>query len=318
MSIQEDANKLLFLSKDSLEIKKEYELFDFLYAMHFYSDKIVLSDLKEKHLELRANSIEIIEHNCICYPINEVVSYCPSTKSYLMQTIEGTQLKLKRDFKLESKVVGVNLIECVLHELDNGLIKCTDLNSGEEKWRKILNGKIVRIESYNDSVIIDCYDKLGFTIALDIETGKVVWKHLFSYSKIDYDNGVILSGKDRNILEVEVSTGRIKNDLTVNVPIHLGYNPHFTDDDGIYYLTHDHSFGKVRKADGTILWEFDLIDEKGEKRKLSDWLLLGNGNLVLQAIPNHPNGDLTCVFNPKENLQYSKVKDGRRISSDYA
>jgi len=30
-------------------------------------------------------------------------------------------------------------------------------------------------------------------------------------------------------------------------------------------------------------------------------------------MPNHPNGDFTCIFNPEENLEYSKVKDGIRI-----
>ena len=81
---------------------------------------------------------------------------------------------------------------------------------------------------------------------------------------------------------------------------------------GILYTTHQGSFGKVSKTTGTILWEFDLIDPQGPKRKLSDWLLLGNGNLVLQAMPNHPNGDLTCIFNPEENIAFSKIKDGQR------
>lgn len=209
---------------------------------------------------------------------------------------------------------------------ENNWIKCLNPNDGHDLWKIELPWQFVRLESYQGLLILDyhAYENIRtdeahngerdwsnpsrYTIAINGETGDELWRRPFSYSKLDRDRGVILSGNDNNLLEVQVDTGEIISDIEINLPTHLGYNPHFTDDDGIYYLTQDHSFGKASKSDGTILWEFDLFDEKGEKRKLSDWLLLGNGNLVLQAMPNHPNGDLTCIFNPEENMEFSKVK----------
>src|SRR6056297_841576 len=219
---------------------------------------------------------------------------------------------------------------------ENNWIKCIDPNNGDDLWKIEFPWQFVRLELYQGLIILDyhAYENIRtdagykgerdwsnpsrYTIAIDGETGDELWRLPFTYSKLDHDRGVILSGSDNNLLEVQVSTGEIKSDIETSLSTYLGYNPHFADDDGIYYLTHDHSFGKVRKADGTILWEFDLLDKKGKKRRLSDWLLLGNGSLVLQASPNHLNGDLTCVFDPKENLHYSRIRNGVRIGTDYA
>ena len=218
---------------------------------------------------------------------------------------------------------------------ENNWIKCLDSNGGQERWKVKFPWKFVRLETHKNLIVLEyhAYDKIRtdegykgerdwyhpnrYTVVLNGDTGQELWRHPYTYTKIDSTSNTILFGGEI-FREVELKSGRVITEVQVNPYNSSGCLPHFTDGDSIYYLSNDHSFGKVSKLDGVILWEFDLIDDKGEKRKLSDWLLLGNGNLVLQAMSNHPNGNLTCVFDPKENLQYSKVKDGRRISSDYA
>ena len=61
----------------------------------------------------------------------------------------------------------------------------------------------------------------------------------------------------------------------------LGYYPHFVDEEGIYYTTHQGAFGKVDKVNGQILWEFDLIDEKGEKQKAFGLVTIGKWQFSL-------------------------------------
>ena len=144
------------------------------------------------------------------------------------------------------------------------------------------------------------------------------------YHQIDHQRKVVLIGninsrlsngkiESLSLVKLNIRDGNVLTNVEVIPSIERVPNFHFVDEIGIYYTSHDGSFGKISKTDGAILWEFDLIDNKGEKRKVSDWLLLGNGNLVLQAAPNHPNGELTCIFNPEENLKYSKVKNGIRV-----
>lgn len=217
---------------------------------------------------------------------------------------------------------------------ENNWIKCLDPNGGQEKWEVNLPWKFVRLETHKSIIVLEyhAYDKIRtdegykgerdwyhpnrYTIVLNGDTGQELWRHPFTYTKIDRTSNTILFGGEI-FKEVELNSGRVITEVQVRSYNNSGCLPHFTDDAGIYYLSNDHSFGKVSKSNGTVQWEFDLIDDKGEKRKLSDWLLLGNGNLVLQAMPNHHNGDLTCIFNPEENLEFSKVKEGVRLDTAY-
>ncbi|NND06733.1 MAG: PQQ-like beta-propeller repeat protein [Saprospiraceae bacterium] len=313
LSIRED-DKLLFLSKDNFEIVKQYNLEGFPFAVHLHNGKIVLSDLNTRHLEILPIGMKAIEHSGYCYPISENVQYCPKDKNYLIQDHENNKLiKFKRNFKLENRVFRTTLLECSLHESSGSFIRSTNLLTREENWRIELEGKVVRLDYFGNNILLECYDKSGFTIVLNIENGQECWRREMSYVAIDRNSKTVLFGGN-SITEIVVSSGEIKTELIVKPNISSGCVPHFTDDDGIYYLSNDHSFGKVNRNSGKIKWEFDLIDSKGAKRKLSDWFLLGNGNLVLQSMPNHPNGDLTCIFNPNENLNFSKVKSGERIS----
>lgn len=67
-------------------------------------------------------------------------------------------------------------------------------------------------------------------------------------------------------------------------------------------------FGKVNKYNGIIEWEFDLIDKLGVKRKIIDWNLLLNGSLIIKVMLNYKNGDIICIFNLKENINYLKIE----------
>lgn len=259
--------------------------------------------------------------------------------------------KLINRFQTETGV-GYRWYDCGIARVkrfqkENNWIECIDPIDNSVKWRVDFQWQISRLETYDNLIVLEyhAYDKIRthkgyegerdwynpdrYTIVLDGDTGEEIWRYPNGYHQIDYEKGVVLTGKVESMLsdgrietlsaiEIELHSGKIFTDVEVEPTIQEGFQCSFVDAEGIYYTSYDGSFGKISKTDGAVLWEFDLIDNKGEKRKLSDWLLLGNGNLVLQAMPNHPNGDLTCVFNPKENLQYSKVKDGRRISSDYA
>lgn len=218
----------------------------------------------------------------------------------------------------------------------NSLVKCLDPADGKEKWRFAITAEIIRLETYKGLIIleynsynnvirneghseIDLYNSNTFTLALDETSGSEVWKFPFAYSKIDYENGLILFGNDdiqnnARVLEVDIFTGAIITELLVSPSTEFGYYPYFSDREGIYYKTRKGAFGKVKKTDGVILWEFDLLDDHGNKRRITDWLLLGNGNLVLRSLPYHQkDSDIKCIFNPSENIAFSKVQYGERI-----
>ncbi|MBK7787924.1 MAG: PQQ-binding-like beta-propeller repeat protein [Saprospiraceae bacterium] len=233
------------------------------------------------------------------------------------------------------------------NEKENSWIKCLNPDGGSEKWKKQFAWQFARLEAYDNLIVLeyhaydkirtdegyegerDWYDPNKYTIVLDGDTGEEIWQYPNGYHQIDYEKGIVLIGninsrlssgkiESLSVVELKINDGNVLSEVVVRPAIERVTNFHFVDESGIYYTSHDGSFGKISKTDGTILWEFDLIDDKGEKRELTDWLLLGNGNLVLQAMPNHPNGDLTCVFNPEENMEYSRVKNGIRITTDYA
>ena len=221
------------------------------------------------------------------------------------------------------------------NEKENNWIKCLNPNGGDEIWNLELPWHLARLETFNSFIVleyhayerirtdkgyegkIDLYHPNIVTIVLNGYTGQEIWRYPNGYIKIDKNFNSVLFGGEM-FIEIELNTGQIITEVRVKPHNIAGGIPHFTDKRNIYYLTNDHSFGKINKITGEIQWEIQLLDEKGQKRMLSNWLLLGNGNLVLQTMLNHPNGDFTCIFNPEENLEYSKVKDGIRIPPPHA
>lgn len=314
VSIQDD-NRLLFLSKEDFSILKKYDLPDFMFATHFYYDKVVLTNLQDKHIEILPKELQLLEHNGPCYPINQSVLYCPREKKYLVGNTSKGQNDFERNFDFEIKVFDQMIIECSLHQSKGGFVRANNLMTGSEEWRIDLKGKIVRMDNFEDYLILDYHDQSGKTIVIRINNGEECWQKEESYSKVDKNAGLVLFGSNE-VTVVDIGNGEIINRVTILPEYHLGYYPHFIDNTGIYYTTHEGSFGKISKVNGIILWEYDLIDRDGSKRKLLDWILLENGNLVLQMVSNNPNDKLTCIFNPEENIEYSKIKNGKRISTN--
>lgn len=206
----------------------------------------------------------------------------------------------------------------------NNWIECREPITNNLKWRINLEWKFVRIELFQNRIVIEynSFDKLRtdkgfegerdwynperFTIGYDTSNGNEVWKHSFVFSQIDKEQGVVLAGKN-SIYEVDLQSGELVNHVKINPEYELGYYPHFADSTSYYYTLHNGKFGKVDKQSGFIKWEFEFIDHLGAKRKISDWQLLSNGNLIIRTVPNHKNGDITCILNPNENKIYSKI-----------
>jgi len=222
---------------------------------------------------------------------------------------------------------NVGVLEYFNNEKTSNWIRCIDPNGGMELWRIDYPGYIVRCEQYNNLLILDYHtyntrtDKgyegqiswhkpNKYTLAIDAKSGKEVWKQKLGYDKIDRTNGVATSGGHKAV-EIDLNSGEIKYEVKISPSDKFGYFLHFVDDTGIYYTNHYSSFGKISKMTGEIMWEFDLIDKEGKKRKLSEWLLLGNGKLVLQAMPN-TGEPLMCVFDPEANLEESNIINGRK------
>jgi len=309
-------NELIILSRFDLAVLKVYDLQNFKYAIHLYSDKIVLTDIKQKHFEIDPSNLTIIEYNDSCYNISvfeEVtILYCPKNKEYVVEIEHNKINSISRNFNHESYIYKDKIIECCLFDADNSFVHTVFGRHGFENWNIKIKDKIVRSELIQQYLVLECMSSTKGTIVLDLDSGKEYWSYKDKYSKIDYENAFILFGGD-DISIFDLNKNTFIATIAVSPTNNFGYYPHFVDDEGVYYTKYDESFGKICKISGNIIWEFDLEDFKGEKRKLSDWHLLGNGNLFLQAMPNHPNGDLTCLFNPNENLEFSKVKNGIRI-----
>jgi len=342
---KKDEVLLMKLSEYSFEnissIKLQYNVSAYFEKyIYFYHTK----DKKIKRLAIE--SFEISDIGGHLFPkINWVNSNCfhnLRTRKYEVYSKTGHKIfEFKHEDPVVTKLIASGILLYRNNEKENNWIRCLNPDGGNEKWKLEFPWQFVRLETYDNLIVLEyfAYDNIRtdkgyegerhwsnpdrYTIVLNAETGEEVWKYPKGYHNIDFRNGVILTsevggyknGRITSLLVVEINiySGEVIVSKQVIPTIGQGPQFHFVDKHGIYYTSHDGSFGKISKSDGSILWEFDLIDEKGEKRKLSDWLLLGNGNLVLQAVPNHPNGDFTCIFNPEENLQYSKVKNGERL-----
>lgn len=228
----------------------------------------------------------------------------------------------------------------------NNWVRCIFPNRGEEKWRADFSWKINRLEQFEELLVldyhayetirsdegyegqIDWHNPKRYSIVIDSKTGTEMWRSPIGFQKMDKRNGVLVTGTidefdsrtgsitAESVIEIDIKTGKVLTKVAVKPVDRLGYYLHFVDKEGIYYTNHYGSFGKISKQNGDVLWEFDLLDEKGVKRKVSNWLLLGNGKLVLQAMPNHPNGNLMCIFDPTENMGFSNIKDGIRKNDE--
>lgn len=334
---QKTKTEINLLSKVDLSIFSNLELDSETFLSSIGNDRIILYHFKKEgyyKVNLKNNSFEFIKNHLVPeYVWNDGIILFLDRKQKNYKCIKDN--KLLYEFTPTYPIVNnwnkFGVIQYMNDEKSNNWLKCLDPNGGKEKWKKELQWQIIRCEQYDNLLILDyhAYENKRtdegyegeihwakpniYTIVLDAETGTEIWKKKFHYSVIDKTHGAILSDENDKVFELDIRTGNTITETKVTPDSGTGHFPHFVDKEGIYYINDNGSFGKINKQTGIIEWEFDLKDEKGEKRKLSDWLLLGNGQLVLQTMPNHPNGDFTCIFDPLENLEYSNIKNGNYI-----
>lgn len=345
-----DLNQL-FYSKFDYSIIKSYPIGlldscftkEIIYLWNEY-DKSSFYKIYSNNLEIQdCNEEEIFFFSSDKYSIKK------KNNSFKIFPFRNNEIEIEYFFSEEfiSRFLPLGILEYYNQTKTNNWLRLIDPATGNEKWKINYPYEIGRVQECNDIIIlnyaeysgirvddgyegeIDWGNPLRYNIALNSETGKEVWKILRPRHGIDHNidktrgtflcmqsnfynkqYGVIESA---NVLEIDIKTGNRLLDIEVKPLDAMGFIPHFADEEAVYYTNHYGSFGKIRRNDGLVEWEFDLVDEKKGKRKVLNWLKLGNGKFVLQTHPNHKNGDLTCIFDPLLNLEEASVRDGVRI-----
>ncbi len=321
-----DVIERLFLDKKDYSVVKKIDFERS--AFYFLPDEIVATNLKDgyKTLSLKDFQLSSFSESLVPrYKWSNSTSYIDLTdKSLIIKNEDLEILKFKDQHPVQNKFCEEGIIKYLVHEQNKSWVKLISPDSGDVQWELQFEWKIVRLNIYKNVIVLEYHafenlredkEHVGevhwanpnvYTIVIDAATGKELWRRQIQYSLIDRNNELILASNEEAIFEYNIWTGDLVTKVVYQHHKHLGYYPHFTDKHGIYYTGHDGEFGRINRY-GNIDWEFILLDQQNERRILSEWLLLGNGKLVLQAKSNHPNGDLICIFNPEENLEYSKV-----------
>ena len=298
-------------------------------SIYFYhtSDKII------KRLDIKTFHIDIIGGDLFpkYYWDKYKAFHNLTSRYYEIYDCKGEKLhEFRSDSSLSFLLYPCGILKYHINEKKDNWLVNVNPDNGKEIWRMEFEWKITRVE-HNEKYLIlnysayenirqdtgyegqrDWYHPNYYVICIDGETGTEIWKTTGIFFDLNRKFGTVLIS-DSPKKEIEIASGRVVAQMNESPKNESGAPPHYSDEKHIYYLSNSHEFGKYNKFTGEIIWEFNLIDEKGQKRMLSDWLVLGNGNLVLQTLPNHPDGDFTCIFNPEENMEFSKVKNGVRI-----
>lgn len=236
------------------------------------------------------------------------------------------------------KYAYFGILTYVMNNKENCWISCLDPNGGKEMWRLDFDWNITQLEIHKDLIVIayhayeklrtdegyegvrHWYDPYKYTIVIDGGTGKEIWRYDEKYDYIDFKNEVVLLTKNHevidgkiqsmSVIELDIYTGKELTNVLLSHVKPFGVIPSFVDSEFIYYKVYKGPFGKISKKTGKIVWEFDLLDQNGDKRMVNDWILLGNGKLVLQAPSNQKSGAFTCIFDPEDNMDFSNIIDG--------
>ncbi|UBM59054.1 PQQ-binding-like beta-propeller repeat protein [Marinilongibacter aquaticus] len=99
-------------------------------------------------------------------------------------------------------------------EAKNCFIVCLDANSGKERWRfKSRNG--IKNQMVVAKGLVIATDMEGFTYALDIESGELIWQKSTGYNRkygfvsgIVSDGSLVYTGFSENLRALEATTGR--------------------------------------------------------------------------------------------------------------
>lgn len=314
-----------------------------------YNDRIILSNGNNLHDEIHVNKAEIITKNGLSYSIFEEgekeLEYYPSEKIY---KLNGGNYEFTKSDDTSLLFIKTNIIEYYNWNRTNNYLRCINPDGGAELWRLDLPWHIGKIDIYEHYIIFEYreypnvyesgpfageiieHERIEHTICLDGNTGQELWRWPGGYQKIDPQYGVILTGLrvadeegyriGSRTIELDIATGKeLTNQLLTPFVEDSIFGTDFVDETAIYYRHDKGAFGKINKADGSIVWEFFLIDENNKKRILGNWLKLGNGKFVLQALTHTKNGEnlgeLMCIFDPEENMEFSNVKNGVRVTA---
>lgn len=302
------------------------------FAMRSLEHRILLTDLKERHIDILIDECIFNEHVGDRYLVEKYeqyrLFYNPSQKVYFCYSNDSVVYKFDREPGIEYMFFRTSILKIKMRDSTNSWIKCVDGDNGNEKWIAKYPWKIVRCEQFHNVLVVDYHsyenirDDEGYegqihwskpniyTIVIDIETGQELWRKRMAYSKIDKQFGVILGGVNK-VSETDIHSGKMITEIIVNPSYSDSYFPDFVDEEYIYYVHFNGSFGRIRKSDGVIDWEFQLEDDRGEKRKLSNWLLLGNGKLILESMIGEQS--FSCIFDPKENLEFATIRNGIKL-----
>lgn len=328
-----------FVSKYEYSICKKHEYSN----IYFFKNKVLLQKNNNKiidELDPFTFKIKTIEFKNL--PIFEWGNFYLIRENDLFKVISNTDTLLY-EFTWGYNNAGARFIEAgILEYFDNtsrnNWLRLIDPATGQQVWRvdypKAISylteydGVIVfTYIDYRDDVMALTYDP-SYIVALNAQTGEELWRISrggYLNFTLDKDHGVVLCMQvlDKSkeyghiiaaqALEIDLHTGLFLSSPTVTLMEHHGFEPKFVDETAFYYTNDLGSFGKIKKSDGLVEWEFDLIDDKGSKRKVQDWLKLGNGKFVLQTPPNHKNGDFSCIFDPAENMEHASVVNGVRL-----
>lgn len=215
------------------------------------------------------------------------------------------------------------ILEIFKRDKEYNWIRCTDPTNGSEKWNVSYEWKISECYLYKGLLLVKylAYENIRtdkgyegqihwtnpnvYTIAINIHSGEELWRKKFNFDRIDEIRGMALGKKDGEVITINLLSGNIQTQTPMKTESD-SYFIHFSDKKHFYFTHRKGSFGKIEKQTGAIEWEFDLLDYNGKSRRLTEWFLLNNGNLVLKTMP-HVEEKFMCVFNPSKNLKYSNI-----------
>lgn len=213
-------------------------------------------------------------------------------------------------------------------KIDNYII-LIDKKDGSELWTYLVSENISKVELFEDLLILTCkkynlrtdsgyegeidwHNPEVFVVVFDTEIGKEKWRAQGGYHNIDKIRNCILSGGTR-VIEYDLLTGAvICEQLVTKEGDNWIESVYYADNEGFYYRDIKGFFGKVRKSDGVVEWEFYLYDENMVKRQIGDFVLLGNGKFVLKTGPLS-DANIMCIFDPMENLDFAHIRNGRKV-----
>ncbi|HMT71199.1 MAG TPA: hypothetical protein PKD16_13625 [Saprospiraceae bacterium] len=318
------------------EVVISCNMLSFLDIFFYFRDS---NDSKIKRLAV--NDFTILEIEGSLFPkfnwINFKGFFNIETQKYEIFDKNGQSVFESNFYPPPMKFANFGILTFIMNSKENSWISCLDPNGGKEMWRLDFDWNITQLEIHKNLIVIayhayerfrtdegyegqrNWYNPYKYTIVIDGSSGKEIWRFDEQYEYIDFNNEVVLlkkkheviDGKIRSmsVIELDIHTGKELTNVLLSPIKPFGVIPSFVDNEFIYYKVYKGPFGKISKKTGKIVWEFDLIDPYGDKRMVNDWILLGNGKLVLQA-PSNQNGTFTCIFDPEENMEFANIIDG--------